>query len=70
MACDFCENKLPWNTNYHAIWFSDELNRKTINVTNKDYCPPFADCCRKDMKIVSRFEIKYCPMCGRKLVSE
>lgn len=70
--CDFCQgNKLPFNTTYHEIFIQKQLGKDMLVVVNKNNgcCPPFVDCCGKDMvnSVKSAFEIKYCPMCGRKI---
>lgn len=69
--CKYCENSkaLYQKCRYGDLYLNTFRKSRTLEVKLKG-CPPFADCCMKDIPISVVFLIKYCPECGRKLESE
>lgn len=69
--CDYCEGerKLYQETRYEKL-FIDSFGKHKGLSTEFGKCPPYTNCCRKDMVIGSMFIIKYCPECGRPLTKE
>lgn len=67
--CKYCENgkTLYQKSRYGGRLYINTFGKaRTLEVELKR-CPPFADCCMKDIPISVVFLIKYCPECGRKL---
>lgn len=50
--------------------FVNTFGKKATLVTECVDCPPYADCCMKDVSANSSFKIKFCPECGRPLTEE
>lgn len=50
--------------------FMNTFGKKATLVTECMACPPYADCCMKDISVNSAFKIKFCPECGRPLTKE
>ena len=50
--------------------FMSTFGKKATLVTECMACPPYADCCMKDISVNSAFKIKFCPECGRPLTEE
>lgn len=67
--CDFCKQQSVMESVYADLkidvvpFYGNSLTIFNI----KKGCPPFSECSGKDRNIEVHFEIKYCPMCGKKL---
>lgn len=66
MSCNFCDEQLPYNTKYGAIWLDKTDKIGNLKWTSKQ-CPPFAECSTKEMNIANTIKINYCPICGKKI---
>ena len=66
--CEFCNGKtvLYQYTNSTKLFVNTFGGAATL-VTECSDCPPYADCCMKDISANSAFRIKFCPECGRPL---
>lgn len=66
--CEFCNGKtvLYQYTNSTKLFVNTFEGAATL-VTECNDCPPYADCCMKDISANSAFRIKFCPECGRLL---
>lgn len=69
--CEFCNGKtvLYQHTNSTKL-FMNTFGKAATLVTECNACPPYADCCMKDISANSAFRIKFCPECGRPLTEE
>lgn len=67
--CEFCESNEEYKNNYGSFKIFDFGKNKVISC-EIDKCPPYVDCSGKDMNVCLEMIIKFCPMCGRKLVQE
>lgn len=69
--CSVCGGKttLYQQTNTTKLFMST-FGKKATLVTECMACPPYADCCMKDISVNSAFKIKFCPECGRPLTEE
>ena len=69
--CEFCNGKtvLYQYTNSTKLFVNTFGGAATL-VTECNDCPPYADCCMKDISANSAFRIKFCPECGRPLSEE
>ena len=69
--CSVCGGKttLYQQTNTTKLFMST-FGKKATLVTEGMTCPPYADCCMKDISANSAFKIKFCPECGRPLTEE
>lgn len=69
--CEFCggEKKLYQNSRYENMYMNT-FGKRIVLETEFNKCPPFADCCNKDVPVESSFKIEYCPNCGRPLTDE
>lgn len=69
--CSVCGGKttLYQQTNTTKLFIST-FGKKATLVTECMACPPYADCCMKDISVNSAFKIKFCPECGRPLTEE
>lgn len=70
-SCEFCNGKtvLYQYTNSTKLFVNTFGGAATL-VTECSDCPPYADCCMKDISANSAFRIKFCPNCGRPLTEE
>ena len=69
--CEFCNGKtvLYQYTNSTKLFVNTFGGAATL-VTECNDCPPYADCCMKDISANSAFRTKFCPECGRPLSEE
>lgn len=69
--CSVCGGKttLYQQTNTTKL-FVCTFGKAATLVTECMACPPYADCCVKDVSANSAFKIKFCPECGRPLTEE
>ena len=69
--CSVCGGKttLYQQTNTTKL-FMNTFGKAATLVTECMDCPPYADCCMKDISVNSAFKIKFCPECGRPLTEE
>lgn len=69
--CEYCNGKttLYQHTNTTKL-FMNTFGKAATLVTECIACPPYADCCMKDISANSAFRIKFCPECGRPLTEE
>ena len=69
--CEYCNGKttLYQHTNSTKL-FMNTFGKAATLVTECVACPPYADCCMKDISASSAFRIKFCPECGRPLTEE
>lgn len=69
--CNMCGGKttLYQHTNTTKLFMNTFGNAATL-VTECTACPPYADCCMKDISANSAFKINFCPECGRPLTEE
>ena len=66
--CQMCAgNRVLYQETHHTKLIIDTFGKSTALVTQVNACPPYSNCCMKDIPICSAFIIKYCPECGRKL---
>ena len=69
-GCEYCNGK---RSEYqHTV--NTKLSINTIGKartleTDSSVCPPYANCCMKNIPARSAFIINFCPNCGRKLNS-
>ena len=64
--CEFCESKAEYKNHYGSFRISGFGKNKVIDC-EIDKCPPYVNCCSKDMKVFMEMIIKFCPFCGREL---
>lgn len=66
--CNVCngEKTLYQHTNTTKL-FMDTFGNAATLVTECVACPPYADCCMKNVPENSAFRINFCPECGRPL---
>jgi len=70
-GCGYCQNDTAEIAHTHTTnLLIDTFGKARTLVTECNPCPPYADCCSKNMISRSVFLINYCPMCGRKLEKE
>lgn len=69
--CSVCGGKttLYQQTNTTKL-FMNTFGKAATLVTECMACPPYAECCMKDVSANSAFKIKFCPECGRPLTEE
>lgn len=69
--CEYCNGKMTLyqHTNSTKL-FMNTFGKAAKLVTECVACPPYADCCMKDISANSAFRIKFCPECGRPLTEE
>ena len=69
--CEYCNGKttLYQQTNSTKL-FMNTFGKAATLVTECVACPPYSDCCMKDISANSAFRIKFCPECGRPLTEE
>lgn len=67
MSCSFCSGVDSIESKYHSIKFDKSLFDANIAIYSKSICPPFANCCNKNMNVATNLRFNYCPMCGTKL---
>lgn len=67
-GCEYClgERVLYQTSSNTELYISTFGLARTLE-TKSSCCPPYVDCCVKDMPIRSSFIINFCPNCGRKL---
>ena len=70
-GCEFCngEHKEYQHTSNTKISINTFGKARTIE-TECTLCPPYANCCMKNIPARSAFLINYCPNCGAKMGSE
>jgi len=71
MACKYCKGgKQLYQANSCAsIYLNHFAMQRTLEV-ECSLCPPYADCCMKDIPVRFVFLINYCPNCGERLAEE
>lgn len=69
--CKVCNGKtmLYQHTNTTKL-FMNTFGKAATLVTECNACPPYAECCMKDISANSAFRINYCPECGRPLTDK
>lgn len=67
--CDFCEGKTHLEHRCLKAKISNDVPffKHALSIYDINICPPFADCSGKDVKREIHFQIRFCPMCGKKL---
>lgn len=71
--CDFCEGNSVWTSQYVDVKLDDTVPffGSALSIYNlRKGCPSHSNCSSRDVDAVVHFEVKYCPMCGRKLTDE
>ena len=69
-GCEYCNGKR--NEYQHTIDTKLSINtfeKARVLETECNRCPPYANCCMKNIPSRSVFLINFCPNCGRKLTS-
>ena len=71
MACEYCggDRVLYQHTHTTKMFVNRFGMTRTIEV-ECDPCPPYVDCCMKNVLSRSVFIINYCPNCGERLVND
>ena len=67
-GCEYCDGKR--NEYQHTIDTKLSINtfeKARVLETECNRCPPYANCCMKNIPSRSVFLINFCPHCGRKL---
>lgn len=67
-GCEYCrgEKELYQHTHTMKLHVNTFGAARTLEVECVP-CPPYANCCMKEVPARSAFLIRYCPECGRKL---
>ncbi len=67
-GCEYCRGaeSIYQHTNTTKISIKGQLGKKAL-IVESNPCPPYADCCMKDVPDRSAFIIRFCPECGRRL---
>ena len=67
-GCEYCrgEKELYQHTHTTKLHVNTFGAARTLEVECVP-CPPYANCCMKEVPARSAFIIRYCPECGRKL---
>lgn len=68
--CEFCEGRSILSSSHVDIRIEHDVPfyRTALSVSDiKKACPPYADCCAKDIGVKVHFKISYCPICGAKI---
>lgn len=69
--CEYCKGeRAPYQHTHSTKLFIDTFGSARTLVTECNACPPYANCCAKDISVNSAFKIKFCPECGRPLTEE
>lgn len=69
--CEYCKGeRAPYQHTHSTKLFIDTFGSARTLVTECNGCPPYANCCMKDISVNSAFPIKFCPNCGRPLTPE
>lgn len=69
--CEYCNGERTlYQTTNHTKLLINTFDGAAALVTECNACPPYADCCMKDISANSVFRIKFCPECGRPLTEE
>lgn len=69
--CEYCKGeRMPYQHTHSTKLFIDTFGSARTLVTECNACPPYANCCAKDISVNSAFKIKFCPECGRPLTEE
>ena len=69
-GCEYCDGKR--NEYQHTIDTKLSIitfEKARVLETECNRCPPYANCCMKNIPSRSFFLINFCPHCGRKLTS-
>lgn len=66
-SCNLCEKRLPYNTDYGAIWIDKTDSIGKLKWISKQ-CSSSEECLEKNTNIVNAIKIKYCPVCGKKII--
>ena len=71
MACEYCKggHQLYQTNIYTKLYMNHFGLQRTLEIESR-ICPPYVDCCMKDIPVRSVFIINYCPNCGEKLGDE
>jgi hypothetical protein len=66
--CEYCNGKeVEYQCTNTTKLFISTFGNATVLITESNHCPPYSDCCMKNIPDRSAFIIDYCPNCGRKL---
>lgn len=67
-GCEYCSGDSVeyQHTTYAKLYMSNFFDEKRLEV-ECNLCPPYAECCMKDIPVRSVFKINYCPNCGARL---
>lgn len=69
--CEYCNGERTlYQTTNHTKLLINTFDGAAALVTECNACPPYANCCMKDISANSVFRIKFCPECGRPLTEE
>ena len=69
--CEYCNGRrMPYQHTRSTKLFLDTFGSARTLVTECNACPPYADCCMKDISVNSAFPINFCPNCGKPLTEE
>lgn len=67
-GCEYCSgDKVKYQYTPYTTLYIDTLYEDKVLVTECNFCPPYAECCMKDVPVRSVFKINYCPNCGAKM---
>ena len=70
-GCEYCSGeRVLYQTSSNTELYISTFGLARTLETKSSCCPPYVDCCAKDMSIRSVFIINFCPNCGRKLTDE
>lgn len=69
--CEMCGGKKAlYQHTTHTKLYMNTFGEAATLVTECMACPPYADCCMKNISANSAFKINFCPNCGRPLTEE
>lgn len=71
MACEYCKGgrQLYQSTSVANVYLNHLGLQRTLEV-ECSCCPPYANCCMKDIPVRLAFLIHYCPHCGENVKGE
>lgn len=66
--CKYCNGeKVEIDHTHNTRLYMNTFGQARTLLTECNPCPPYANCCMKDIPANSAFIINYCPKCGRSL---
>lgn len=67
-GCKYCSGKkTEYQYTTHTKLFIGTFGENRTLLVETNACPPYSQCCMKDIPANSAFIINFCPNCGRDL---